>query len=468
MGAPCLRPETDSARAACYASGPIDATVSLPRIPSSMLIALGSFALALVAVTSLGALAMSRVTTDLELARLTSVRELIEQEYVEPVSADALLRDAIRGMVEGLDDYSRYYTGQDAHTFEQETSGRFGGIGLVMDPAAPELVRVLFPQPGSPAERAGLRPGMRILEVDRVPVTQIPPDELAERVRGREGTSVVLRICAPDGSNTRDVPIERGPIRDRSVRKVRMLDRERGIASLWIGAFTEETVSEFDEAVAQLKAQGMRSLIMDLRLNGGGVLSAAAILANRFLPQGVLYEMRGRRESLSCEADPAQAKLAGTPLVLLVSRESASASEVLAGALRDHGAAAVVGERTFGKGVVQSTRRFEDTGAYIKITTAYYYTPSGRNLGRPREDDPRDTRAGGIAPDVVVPIAPEDRLALHRAYQEIDVPIEYALEVEELRRTSNAKPPTARADRCIDAAAALLRGGAPPDRALRP
>src|SRR5262245_18612557 len=163
-------------------------------------------------------------------------------------------------------------------------------------------------------------------------------------------------------------------------------------------SFTEETTQQFDDAIAKLRREGLKSLVLDLRFNGGGVLESAAEIANRFLRSGTIYEQRGRKATARYEARPERATIAGIPTVVLVNGDTASASEVLSAALSEHGAAAIVGERTYGKGVVQSLRRFDDNGAYIKITTAYYFTPTGRNLERAREEDRNDTRAGGIAP----------------------------------------------------------------------
>lgn len=437
------------------------------RIQPVVVLSVASLALALVAVISLGVLATRRSTSDSEIARLLAVRDMVLEEYVEPVSPDHLGRDAIRGMVEGLDEYSRYYPEpKEVHQVEEETTGRFGGIGVVLDPAVRDAVEVLFPQPGSPAESAGILPGSRLLAVDDVPVERIARNDLAERIRGPEGSRVRLTFQNEGEAEPRTEDVIRTILHDPSVRRARILDRARGIGSLWIASFTEETVAQFDAAIAGLQKQGLKSLVVDLRFNGGGVLPAAAEIANRFLHRGLVYEQRGRRAVERREAAPDRAPLAGTPLVLLVNGETASASEVLAAALSDHGVAAIVGERTYGKGVVQSLRRFEDNGAYIKITTAYYFTPSGRNLDRPREDDPNDTRAGGIFPDALVDLRAEERNAIFRANSEYAVPEKYEEAVASRRAGKGLRSLEAH-DRQFDAALALLRGERPGDRALR-
>lgn len=436
------------------------------RIHPVVLLSIASLALALVAVISLGVLATRRASADGELARLLAVRDLIFDEYVEPVSGDELAKEAIRGMVEGLDNYSRYYPEErESKQVEVETTGRFGGIGVVLDPESRDAAEVLFPQPGSPAEQAGLLPGSQIVAIDGAPVERIPYYELSERIRGPEGTIVKITLRAPDDSKNREVDIKRTVLREPSVRQVRMLDTKRGVGELWIGSFSEETPQQFDAAVEMLKSQGLRALIIDLRFNGGGVLDSAAEIANRFIKSGIIYETRGRKTTKKYESVAERATLAGMPVVILVNGETASASEVLTAALADHGVAAVVGSRTYGKGVVQALKRFEDNHAYVKITTAYYFTPAGRNLERPRNDDVKDTRAGGIAPDVEVPLSSEERSVVINGLAKFDVPAKYEAEVSQ-RRERRRLPKLQFTDPQMAAALAILRGERTPDRRL--
>ncbi|MBI3820884.1 MAG: S41 family peptidase [Planctomycetes bacterium] len=436
------------------------------RIHPVVLLSIASLALALVAVISLGVLATRRASADGELARLLAVRDLIFDEYVEPVNGDDLARDAIRGMVEGLDNYSRYYPEErESKQVEVETTGRFGGIGVVLDPEISDAVEVLFPQPGSPAEQAGLLPGAQIIAIDGVPVERILDTELTDRIRGPEGTKVRITMHAPDDSKAREVEIKRTVMREPSVRQVHMLDPKRGIGGLWIGSFSEETPQQFDTAIEQLKSQGLKVLIMDLRFDGGGVLDSAAEIANRFIKSGDIYETRGRKNIKKYAAVAERATLAGMPVVILVNGETASASEVLTAALSDHGLAAVVGERTYGKGVVQALKRFEDNHAYVKITTAYYFTPSGRNLERPRKEDVNDTRAGGIAPDVEVRLSREERRVVINGLARFDVPAKYETDVAR-RRGMRQAPKSFFVDPQMEAALALVRGDRAPDRRL--
>jgi carboxyl-terminal processing protease len=435
------------------------------RIQPIVALSVASLALALVAVISLGVLATRRSASDSEIARLLAVRDMVFDEYVEPITADQLGRDAIRGMVEGLDDYSRYYPEKrEVDKVEEETTGRFGGIGIVIDPS--DTSEVLFPQPNSPAEKAGIQPGARLLELDGIPVQGMTRHEFTDRVRGPEGSKIKVRYLNDGTTDPVEVDLLRAVLHEPSVRRVRMLDRERGIGGLWINSFTEETTQQFDDAIAALKKQGLKSLVLDLRFNGGGVLDSAAEIANRFLPSGIIYEQKGRKAPTRCDARPERATIAGLPVAVLVNGDSASASEVLAAALSDHGVAAIVGERTYGKGVVQSLRRFDDNGAYIKITTAYYFTPTGRNLERAREEDKSDTRAGGIMPDVVVSLGPDDYTRIFNANYQYAVPEKYVANVES-RRASKGLRSLDVNDPQLQAALAIIRGDRPPDRRLR-
>jgi carboxyl-terminal processing protease len=435
------------------------------RIQPIIALSVTSLALALVAVISLGVLATRRSVSDSEISRLLAVRDMVVEEYVEPVSQDDLARDAIRGMVESLDDYSRYSPGKkEVEQIEIETTGRFGGVGIVLVPDDNDYNEVLFPQPDSPAEKAGIQPGAKIIAVDGVLYERIR-GEIGERIRGPEGTSVELTFQNEGDTEPTTATVRRTVLHEPSVRRARILDPERGIASLWISSFTEETTQQFDDAIASLKKQGMKSLILDLRFNGGGVLSSAAEIANRFVRSGIIYEQRGRKSDVRYTARPEAATSLGVPCVVLVNGDTASASEVLAGALSDHGAAAIVGQRTYGKGVVQSLKRFEDNGAYIKITTAYYFTPSGRNLERARETDREDRRAGGIAPDVVVENSAEERWRIVRFNSQYAVPGKYEAAVES-RRAKRKLGSLEPSDTQMRAALALLRGERPPDRKL--
>ncbi|HET6202687.1 MAG TPA: S41 family peptidase [Planctomycetota bacterium] len=397
-----------------------------------------------------------------EAAVYARIRNLIREEYVDEVEPRTVLYNALHGMVEGLDPYSRFYEPEETRSLEEETSGRFAGIGIVIEPGSLPIT-IAFPQPESPAERSGLRVGDRIVEVDGLAVDEADPEEARDRIRGREGTEVRLAVLPADGGPRREILVRREGMRDTSVSLARILDPERRIGYLWISSFSEETVGEFDEAMEGLNRQGMKGLVLDLRFNPGGVLDAAVTLANRFVREGLIVYTRGRTdESWDRKlADAEQVRYEGVPVVLLQNGSSASAAEVLAGALQDHRVAVLLGEPSFGKGLVQSIRKLEDEHGAVKLTTARYYTPLGRTFER---DERR--RTGGIEPDVLVEVSERAERLLRAHLERYEVPERYRAEVEARRRKQGVqeKPPP---DPQLDAALALLRGEPPRPRRIR-
>ncbi len=352
----------------------------------------------------LAALAVDRAARylldrDIELVR--SVRDLTLAEYVREVPPEELIDDALAGMLAGLDAHSRYYGPQEIAELDRETSGEFLGIGVVFREGEPG--RILFPYPGSPAEKAGLRVGDRVVGADGHAVDTLSVRELRGLLQ-REGADVRLELEALEGGR-REVSLRPDVVLDPTVRHARMLAPERGLGYVCIRAFSHRTPDEFDQAVAGLQAHGLRALVLDLRLNPGGILDAAIAIANRFVGAGVLVATRTRTETRVTEAEPERATLAGLPLVVLLDQDSASASEVLAAALQDHAAAVLVGEPSYGKGTVQTLKRIGRARAVVKLTTASYCSPSLRRI----EHEDGDAEHSGIAPDLWVPLTPGER-----------------------------------------------------------
>lgn len=299
-----------------------------------------------------------------ELALYRRVRDVIREEYVRDVEGGELLRNTLKGMLNGLDPYSEYYDPKEEEELKIETAGKFVGIGIVVEVRSPALT-VLFPQPGSPAEEAGIAVGDRILSIDGVPTEGTTVEQARQRIRGEAGTEALLRLRPGSGGPERKLGVRRESLRDPTVARARILDRERGIGYLWVGSFSQETLQEFDQAVERLKSEGLRALILDLRFNPGGVLDPAVGIVNRFLREGLIVSTRGRSEDATREhrADPEGCLLEGMPLAVLINGESASASEVLAGAVQDQGLGRLVGATSYGKGVVQSLRRWARTAS---------------------------------------------------------------------------------------------------------
>ena len=317
---------------------------------------------------------------------------LIENEYVDPVDRDRLLQGAIKGMVAELDPHSAYLPAEDFTIFRSDTEGRFGGIGVEVD-FANDYVTVIAPIEGSPAERAGILPGDRILAIDNQAVSGQDPTELVRAMRGPSGTNVTLIIRRDGEEKLRSFVLTREVISVASVRAKLLSDN---VGYVRIKAFQTGTHAELVQATAELRAQAggaLRGLLLDLRNNPGGLVNEARAVADEFLTGGVIYTTRHRDQIV----DEARAHRSGGlrrgPAVVLVNEYSASAAELVAGALQDHRRAVVVGTPTFGKGSVQAIVDVPG-GAGIRLTTMRYYTPGGRAI-----------QAKGIEPDVLVEAA---------------------------------------------------------------
>lgn len=387
--------------------------------------------------------------------RFARVEAFVEEAYVTHVDGEELVDEALRGMVESLDPYSRYYTRAELSAMERETSGRYRGIGVVFARPTHEG-RVLFAMPDSPAALAGIDVGDRLLEVDGVRVEGLEPGRLQELLTTGDPSQVRLRVSTPGGEE-RELALERTELVDPSVRHVEWLDKERGLGYVSLHSFSKETPAEFDAAIDRLRREGLRGLVVDVRANLGGVLRSAVTLANRFVREGRLVTQEGRGEPVVYDAEPAQAWYADLPLVVLIDGHSASASEVFAAALQEHRAAVLVGTESYGKGVVQEVRTMEGEGA-VKLTTAYYYTPSGRNIERTVED----AWDAGLHPDVDVALDELERAAVHQWLASYSPPPEALERIRAWETLEDRKllPPPTR-DAQLQAALELLRGRRP-------
>jgi carboxyl-terminal processing protease len=340
-----------------------------------------------------------------ELQQLAAVFGMIKSDYVEPVDEKKLITDAISGMVSSLDPHSQYFDKKSFKEFKEGTSGKFVGVGIEIT-QEDGLVKVVSPIEDSPAYRAGLKPNDLITKIDDTAVKGLSLNEAVKRMRGEPATKVVLTIYRKDENRTFAVTIVRDEIKQQSVRGKVV---EPGYAWIRLNQFQERTTDDFARKVQEIYKQDphIKGLVLDLRNDPGGLLNAAVAISSAFLPENVtVVSTRGQtpdskqvlKSSASdylgrLESDPIKAlppALKKVPLVLLVNEGSASASEIVAGALQDHKRATIMGSQTFGKGSVQTFRPLgPDTG--LKITTSRYYTPSGRSI-----------QAKGIVPDVMV------------------------------------------------------------------
>ena len=323
-----------------------------------------------------------------EIRRYVMVYNAVKQAYVDPVDDHALMQSAVRGLLLDLDPHSAYLQKEDADEFNEQTRGAYDGVGLELQQLPEGGLRIVAPLDDSPADRAGLRSRDRIIAIDGKLLGPGDADSSAP-LRGAAGSKVVLRVVREGTPKPFEVTLVRETIRTSSVRS-RML--EPGFGYVRISSFQAATAADFVKAVDALqKDASLRGLLIDLRSNPGGLLVGAVQIADELLDKGGIVSTKGRAMigDSRFDATPGD-RLKGAPVVLLVDAGSASAAEVLAGALRDNQRAKVVGSRTFGKGSVQTLLPL-DNGDSVKLTTARYYTPSGHSI-----------QALGIVPDVVL------------------------------------------------------------------
>ena len=340
-----------------------------------------------------------------EIQQLSAVFGLVKTDYVEPVDDKKLITDAISGMVASLDPHSQYFDKKSFAEFREGTTGRFVGVGIEIT-QEDGLIKVVSPIEGSPAFRAGLKTNDLITKIDDTAVKGLSLSDAVKKMRGEPATKVTLTILRKEESRTFPVTITREEIKTQSV-KGKMI--EPGYGWIRLSQFQERTVDDFVRKAEELYKQDpkLKGLVLDLRNDPGGLLDAAVAVSAAFLPENVtvvstngqlieskaVYKASPEFYARRGAGDPLKrlpAALKTVPLVVLVNEGSASASEIVAGALQDHKRATIMGSQTFGKGSVQTVRPLgPDTG--IKLTTARYYTPSGKSI-----------QAKGIVPDVMV------------------------------------------------------------------
>jgi carboxyl-terminal processing protease len=323
-----------------------------------------------------------------ELRTFTDVFGRIKNDYVVDVDDKELIENAIRGMLSGLDPHSSYLDAEDYTELRVGTSGEFGGLGIEVG-MEDGFVKVIAPIDDTPAQRAGVQAGDLVIRLDDTPVKGMTLNDAVKIMRGKPGTDIELTIVREGLDKPLKISITRDVIKVKSVRS-RMLDP--GYGYLRISQFQSKTADNLIDAIEDLKKENegpLEGLVLDLRNNPGGVLSGAVAVSDAFLTKGMIVYTEGRIEDsrLRFNATPDDV-LDGAPLVVLVNQGSASASEIVAGALQDHKRALILGTKTFGKGSVQTILPLSSDSA-LKLTTARYYTPLGRSI-----------QAEGIVPDI--------------------------------------------------------------------
>jgi carboxyl-terminal processing protease len=348
-----------------------------------------------------------------------SVFRRVQNDFVEPVTDSALYRKSLDGMLYELrDPYSTFLPPDRFARLNETTSGNYAGLGVEVDLRDGWLI-VVAPIPGGPAERAGVQSGDRIIEIGGKQTRGWTNEEASKVLRGKPGTIVSLKIERPGISSPIDLKVQRTTIHQSAVRRASLLGD--GVGYIDLKAFSDSTVKELNGAIASLLGRGMKTLVLDLRTNPGGLLAQGVRVSDIFLDPGQkIVSMRGRLAEANRDyADSAKQRWPSLPLLVLVDGRSASASEIVAGALQDHDRAVIIGTPTYGKGSAQSVISFGPQGG-LKITTARWFTPAGRSIAKKLPADDGDNPApppprerfrtdagrtvyggGGITPDVI-------------------------------------------------------------------
>jgi len=356
--------------------------------------------------------------------------EKVETNYVRPVTRRELLETALEGMLQKLDQHSSYINTSELRQFRRQIEGRFGGIGIQVE-VDQDLghLRVIAPMVGTPAYEAGILAGDVIVEIDGQSAEGMSPDKAVEVLTGRPGTDVKLSVLHEGSEDPETITITRAIIDIPSVLGDRrkpddrwelMIDQDRKIGYIRVAGFNEHTADELKKALDQLKEEGVKGLILDLRDDPGGLLSSAVEVSDMFLEKGEIVSTKGRNilpKKYEAQKDGPFEEL---PMVVLINQNSASASEIVAAALQDHKRAAIVGQRSYGKGSVQNIIDLDGGNSVLKLTVASYYRPSGENIHRFPNAKPSDK--WGVTPDkgLEVKLAPSEFIRWFMARRERD------------------------------------------------
>ena len=316
--------------------------------------------------------------------KLLQTIAFVRNYYVDPVQLDTIYEKAIPALLSELDPHSEYIPAKMFSSVNESLEGEFDGIGIVFN-ASTDTITVLSVIPKGPSSEAGVRPGDRIVKIDGRTVAgqKIPQDSMVRLMRGKRGTRVKLGVKRASLDELVNIEVTRAPIEIHSIETAFMLDDESKIGFVRLSQFSRTSFNEIHSAIARLREEGMRGVIIDLRGNGGGFLDQAILIANEFLPDNSLIVYTEDRFGQQIkEYSRGAGSSADLEVAILVDETSASSSEILAGAIQDNDRGVIIGRRTFGKGLVQSQIPFED-GSAIRLTVARYYTPSGRSIQRP-------------------------------------------------------------------------------------
>lgn len=360
-------------------------------------------------------------------ADLVEVDAVARREYVEVIEDDRLVQGAIRGMMLRLDPYSGYISAQELPAFERRSEGDSVGVGIEVG-LRDGRPTVIAPIEGSPAAEANVRSDDLILAVDEHSVDGQSVFEIEESLVGELGTRVSLRLLSPGDRKPRTVTLQRRHVRTQTVRGFcrtstgawdYLIDPALSIGYIRVSNFRLTTIADFDAAIAELRAAGFRSIVLDLRFNPGGLMQQGIAMADRFLSDGLIVSTVTRRRAVDEYMAHAEDTIEDVGLVVLINGGTASAAEIVAGSLQARRRALVVGERSFGKGSVQHLIHLADHRAAMKLTVAYYCMPDGRFIHRTTKN--AGTDAWGILPDVLVELTAEETQALQASRRAVNL-----------------------------------------------
>ncbi len=353
----------------------------------------------------------------------------VERNYVKDVSRRELMEAAIHGVLSKLDPYSNYISPDDINRFKTSVESQFGGIGIRIDHQGDQL-RIISPLVGTPAYRAGLESGDTILEINGKSTEGIGPDEAIKRLKGDAGTQVTLTIQHADARPKETVTITREWVHVETIQGDHrkpddswdfFLDHDKHLGYIRLSAFSRDTALELKKALVDLQGQGLKGLVVDLRFNPGGLLTSAIEVSDMFVASGRIVSTKGRNTPERVWEAEKEGTFEGFPMAVLVNHYSASASEILSACLQDNHRAIVVGERTWGKGSVQNVIELEGGKSALKLTTASYHRPNGKNIHR--FPDAKESDEWGVMPDegYSVKLTPTETERLIRERRDRDI-----------------------------------------------
>ncbi|MFH0982260.1 MAG: S41 family peptidase [Planctomycetota bacterium] len=362
---------------------------------------------------------------------LLEVDALIRQNYVEPITDTRLLEGAVRGMMRQLDPYSGYIGPAEMESFRRSTTGRYIGIGVETGIHRGQLM-VIAPLEDGPAVHAGIRAGDVILAVDDRLTDDLTVSDVSESLYGPAGSHVTLTVRHRGNEEAEDIVVSRGPVSVHGVKGFRhlapghwdyVIDPVGAVAYVRVASFQGNTTDDFDAALDEFRETGVQALILDLRFNGGGLMSQAIDMVDRFVSEGIIVSTVTRRQAVSQYYAHQEGEFGDVELVVLINGASASAAEIVAGSLQAHGRATVVGTRSLGKGVVQHVIDLRDRAAALRLTVAYYKLPNGRIIHKTPAN--AATEDWGIIPDVEVVLTDEELEAIQESRRLVDAAVDF-------------------------------------------